>query len=167
MMNNKVYKEWVQQIQLLSSAQLNDVLNRIKILNSASSNNVPGKKEFGDRLLQSICVVLIKKNVECPSVTFLRRSSAYATFNKNKSSDLATFFSKVSNSRLVQDMLLKEAVSLLYDDLQHWQGIAISSHTLIQQAHRLPAVLNRAFPGYASNGLLHKIVRTNGSTSCK
>lgn len=157
-MNEQKYKDWVLQLTKLSSEQLNDLSNRIKLLSFASEKTFDGKADFGVRATEAICKVLRGRGTECPSPNTLRKSQAYVS-SRNKFDDLAAFFNKMSSQRLVQDAILVEAIGLLYDDLLQWQGIAISSHTLLQQCHRLPATLNKAFPGYAASGLLSKIVK--------
>lgn len=162
-MNEKQYKDWVKALPELSAAQAQDVSNRLKVLSFAALREFTGKQLFGDRITQAICSVFTQKGVEHPSVHSLRKSQAYAS-SKDKFLDLAAFFEKISESRLVQDAILREAIGLLYQDMLQWQGVTISSHTILQHIHRLPATLNRHFPGYASSGLLHKIVKvTNDS----
>jgi CheY-like chemotaxis protein len=39
------------------------------------------------------------------------------------------------------------------------EGLAVSANLVLGQIHRIPAVLDKAFPGYAGAGLLHLIVR--------
>jgi hypothetical protein len=125
------------------------------LLSGSTANS--GKQEFGDRFIQSICSVMDKLGVEKPSPLVLRKSSAYNS-SKNKLEDLASFFASVSNTRIVQDQILKLSIELLYHDMLQWKGIAVSSHTLIKHMHRLPSTLNRHFPGYAGSGLLKNIV---------
>jgi len=141
----------------LDSMQLKDISSRINLLTKSSTKIHDGKSNFGARVLQSICDVMRKHNVETPSVATLKKSAAYASA-RAKFDDLQIFFDKISKSRIIQDAILNEAVQLLYFDLVNWQGVAISSHTLLNQVHRIPATLNRHFPGYAISGTLTKIV---------
>lgn len=157
-MNQDQYKTWINELPALTAVQLSDLSTRIKLLGKTVSKEHSGKQEFGDRVLQAICIVMKRNNAETPSVNVLRKSSAYVS-SRDKLDDLATYFEGLSKAKLVQDQILKEAINLLYFDLINWQGIAISSHTILKQIHRLPSVLNRHFPGYASSGLLTKIVR--------
>lgn len=159
-MQESEYIEWVRQLPKLTPTQLNDVKARFRLLDQVSvviANR--GKKEFGDRVTQAICDVLSRLGVEHPSQSVLRKSSAYAA-SREKFDNLASFLEAASPHRLVQDQLLKKAIELLYFDLVQWQGIAISAHTVLSQIHRIPATLNKHFPGYAASGLLLKIVKT-------
>jgi hypothetical protein len=134
---------------------MTDLKARISILGATSTTN--GKQDFGDRIVAALCSVLRKHNVETPSTLALKKSSAYSA-SKNKIHDLATFFESISSSKLIQDQVLKTAIELLYFDLLNWKGISVSSHTLLNQMHRLPSTLNRHFPGYAQSGLLTKVI---------
>lgn len=157
-MDEQQYKLLSSSILQLTQEQVSDLANRLKIINFASTKQFNGKSDFGVRVSEAISKVLHGRGVECPSPTTLRKSSAYAS-SRPKFDDVAAFFAKISSHRLVQDSILVEGISLLYDDLLQWQGIAISSHTILQQIHRLPSTLNRAFPGYAESGKLHKVIK--------
>lgn len=63
------------------------------------------------------------------------------------------------NSALHERALLRVGVRLLYEDIRR-MGQAVSLRTLMAQIHRVPAVIDAAFPGYAASGLLHKILTT-------
>lgn len=157
-MNAEQFKLWVKELSQLSVGQLNDLSTRIKLLSKSATNDHTGKQEFGDRVLQAICIVVKKANAETPSPATLKKSSAFI-HSKNKLDDLQTYFETISKQRLVQDSILKVGIELLLYDLLQWQGIAISSHTLLKQIHRIPSVLNKSFPGYHASGLLTKIVK--------
>lgn len=157
-MNETNYKEWIAQLPSLTKEQASELVTRVKLLSSGKVKPANGKQEFGDRLLQIICDVMRKNNVETPSPINLRKSAAYGQAS-GKLQDLQVFFELISKSKLVQDSILKEAVQLLYNDLLQWQGVAISSHTLLKQIHRIPATLNKNYPGYAASGMLTKIVK--------
>ena len=157
-MNHTQYKLWLKDLHALNVTQLNDVLTRIKLLDKIVTKEHVGKQAFDDRVLQVICSVLRKHNVETPSVTTLRKSAAYVS-SKAKLEDLSTFFESISQSKLIQDSILKIAIDLLYVDLLGWVNIPISSHTILKQIHRIPATLNRHFPGYANSGVLTKLVK--------
>jgi hypothetical protein len=152
------YRVWVAELPNLSQTQLNDALMRFKLLSNNGVKAHNGKQEFGDRVLQAICDVLRKQGVETPSVAMLKKSSAYVNSNKGKFDNLSNFFEQISPAKIVQDQILKEGINLLYFDLLQWK-VAVSSHTILQQIHRIPSVLNKHFPGYAQSGYLTKIVK--------
>lgn len=157
-MEKEKYRQFVSELPLLTTVQLSDLTTRVKLLSKTIIKNNAGKQDFGIRVLYTICDVMKKNNVECPSISVLQRSSAYVS-SVAKINDLAEFFESISKSKIVQDQILREAINLLYHDLLQWQGISISSHTILKQIHRIPSVLNKSFPGYAASGLLVKIVK--------
>lgn len=152
------YRSWVASLPQLTQAQLSDVLSRVKVLSLTTEAPVrKGKREFGQRVLKEIVDFFRKEGVDCPTVHQLQKSQAYVQ-SRDKFGSLAEFLEQVSKQRLVQDAILGQAIALLYHDLLQW-GVAVSAHTLLRQIHRLPATLNRHFPGYVQSGLLTKIVK--------
>src|SRR6266436_4768132 len=156
-MDIEIYNNWINQLPALTVVQLNDVSTRIKLLDKIITKEHVGKQDVGVRVLQAICDTLKKHKVETPSVTSLRKSNAYVG-SKDKVDDLAIFLESISKSKLMQDQILRIGIELLYNDLLTW-NLPISSHILLRQIHRIPATLNRNFPGYAASGLLVKIVK--------
>lgn len=154
-MNKPEFQQWVKELPNLTKDQASEVLSRIKLL--GVSKEYDGKEDFGTRVLQAIKTVLLKNNIENPSIYTLKKSVAYVNA-KGKMEDLSAFFDNISKSRMVQDAILREAISLLYYDLVN-MNVSISSHTILNHIHRIPATLNRHFPGYTMSGLLTKIVQ--------
>ena len=149
---------WLQRLHELTSEQRATVLQRVQLLGSfPKKEKVVGKRDFSDRVLQVLCSTLKRLGAECPSPMVLRKGVAYVSF-EGKLPDIEAFFVEASASRVVQDALLGKAIELLYQDIVNWQGVAVSSQTIMQQIHRLPSVLNKSFPGYSSSGYLAKIV---------
>jgi hypothetical protein len=157
-MNSDQYKGWIGDLPKLTTAQIMDLSCRVKLLSQVSVKEHEGKSEVGNRVLQIICSVMKKHRTENPSIIMLKKSTAYIS-SKDKILDMMSFFENISKSKLVQDAVLKIGIDLLYTDLLQWQGIAVSSHTLLRQIHRVPSVINRHFPGYAQSGLLVKLVK--------
>ena len=157
-MDDTDFRLWVAQIPSLNHTQTKELLARVKILSGTGPASGVGKSEFGPRVCASICHVMRKHGVDLASPHVLQRSSAYASA-KDKIVDLASYFESISSKRIIQDQILKLAIDLLYVDLLNWQKVAISPHTMLQQIHRIPATLNRYFPGYAQSGLLSALVK--------
>jgi hypothetical protein len=160
-MEQQQYNQWVAALPSLTSNQVKDLAARMKVLNQLPANKIhDGKTLFSELVIDAICQTLKKLNVDTPSPKALIKSSAYVSA-QGKMDDLSEFFKKASSKRIVQLSLLKVAVELLYQDMVNWQGVAVSAHTILAQIHRLPAVLNRAFPGYADTGCLAAIVKSS------
>ena len=159
-MNQEQYKKWISELPNLSVEQLTNLNSRIKLLFDVAVVERNGKADFGMRLLNALCSVLRKHRVETPSIHTLAKSPVYAA-SKAKIHDLADFFEGVSKSKLIQDAILAIGIGCLYDDMLSWTGTSISSHTLLRHVHRIPAALNKNYPGYAASGLLPKLVKGN------
>ena len=71
--------------------------------------------------------------------------------------DLMPYIRAAHDQRSGQHALLRLGLQLLYDDMTDRQ-LAVSARTLLANIHRVPAVLNKAFPNYAKAGLLHWVV---------
>jgi hypothetical protein len=70
-------------------------------------------------------------------------------------------------SKTQQWAVLLEGFRILYEDLTA-MGLATDGSMLMRHVHRLPALLNREYPGYAAGGYLHKVISTsptNNTTS--
>ena len=156
-MNEQQFKLWIAELPKLTVEQHNDLKIRLSLL-AAMPKDTAGKSDFGIRVLQAIVDVMKKNNVESTSVNVLKKSSAYVAA-KPKIENLQIFFESITLSKIVQDQILRMGIDLLYFDLLNWQGFSISSHTILSQIYRVPATLNRAFPGYAGAGLLTKLVK--------
>jgi hypothetical protein len=75
---------------------------------------------------------------------------------------IGVFLQRASNKSQVRLLALARlSIELLIKNLLD-MGVAVSAGTLMRHIHRIPAVLNRAFPGYAAAGMLHLVVRKEG-----
>ena len=160
-MTDNNFNKIVQSLPTLSATERGSLLERLKLLQSISSPKeaaTNGKRDIESRVLTIVCNTLRELGVEYPSLDVLRKSSAYPSFQR-KLPDLLEFLSHVSDSRVQQDALLKIALELLYNDMVNWQDAVISAHTLMSHIHRIPATVNRHFPGYSSSGMLSWIIR--------
>lgn len=72
---------------------------------------------------------------------------------------LITFLKQADGSRIHWRMLLSIGVELLHEDLTR-QQIPTTAVVLVRHIHRVPAIIDKHFPGYARNGLLGLIIRS-------
>jgi hypothetical protein len=149
------YHQWIVQLPVLTSEQLNDVRTRIGLLKSHPAAGASGARDFSDIVLEAITDVTRKLNIETASFTRLKKNAAYGPY-KAKANDLKKTFAGMT--RVQQTSILNMAVELLYNDMLEW-GIAVSAVTLMRHIHRLPATINKHFPGYIQSGLLLKLIR--------
>lgn len=73
-------------------------------------------------------------------------------------SDLMKFLAQAHPRRAGQRMVLDLGIGLLYDNLIEL-GVPPTASVMLAQIHRVPALIDRAFPGYAGAGLLRMLVR--------
>lgn len=94
----------------------------------------------------------------------LMRTQNYKAFRAKMTDDQlgAWLRGVVKNNRVALFALMHLCSELLYDDLAEKRA-AINPRVMMDQVHRIPAVLNRNFPGYAQAGLLHLVIRQEGT----
>jgi hypothetical protein len=115
-------------------------------------------------VLEVIAKTLTDMGVECSSRHSLWRGDGSKEF-KAKCPELMRWLRRVVRTRTEQRAVLKMGVTLLYENMVK-AGFPASARTVRNHIHRVPSVINQAFPGYAKNGMLALIVRkrdANGS----
>jgi hypothetical protein len=155
----------VSDLSKLSTEDLAKLDQHVKVMRAVtgpSTVTVPavasGKRDLESRALGVLCAAMRDMGVEYPSVEMLRKTSQIGAFNR-KLPAVMQFISGIGPKRVEQDALLKIAFELLYYDLVTVYELAASSLTLMAQVHRIPAVINRHFPGYAESNLLGMILK--------
>jgi hypothetical protein len=108
-----------------------------------------------DVLLDIIVDYMTRKGCDLSLPTVLMAGKHYGTFKK-KCVPVYEFVKPVGG-RNEQRALLRIGIAELYADLTR-MNLAVTSRLMMAHIHRLPAVLNRAFPGYAKIGALKLIL---------
>lgn len=147
-------------IPRLSSAELAKVRDAIGAANAIGgakgpvlSNDVTSDDMW---VLGAIADCMRDRGIDATSVSLLRKQRAYGAF-RDKVPAIVQFL-KPAGERIKQRALLTIGIELLYADMAKI-GLAVTSRTMMAHAHRIPGCINRAFPGYASQGFLEKIIR--------
>lgn len=145
----------------LSAEELSKLSQRLKALASVSAA-VPAvaneeSQPDADFVVSCAAEALAGIGAEYP-VRFQLQQACKSNAFREKLPGLMRFFRAAHPQRAGQRALLVMAFGLLYEDMQE-RGYVCTVNTLIAHAHRLPAVLNRHFPGYAQAGMLHWIVK--------
>ena len=161
------FKRILADLPQLSFDQRTTILNRIAAINSISgSSKLEGVTNKGQSsngnyadvlVLDVIAATVQRMSGELTNHAALRKTQQYNAF-KTKSEVLVTQLKSSKLSRTKLRTFLERAVYLLYLDLRK-QSIPPTSRTLMMQVHRLPAIIDVSFPGYAAAGLLHWIVQ--------
>lgn len=108
-------------------------------------------------VIHGIRSVLQSLGVEYPGMGLLQRAPEYSSF-KEKIPGLMEYLRKAHPQRRCQFIILRLGIKLLLDNLRQL-GLAISARALLRHIHRLPSVLNAAFPGYAEAGMLGMLIK--------
>lgn len=153
----EAYDQVVAALPRLSAEERARVAERLRALSSLgpaqAGTTGPDPAEV---LAEVICGVVLRMSGERVSPAALRRTRTFGAL-RDKARDLAPFLEAAARSRTQRRALLSLGFELLYEDLRRG-GFSVTARTLMSCAHQLPAVLDRAFPGYARGGRLSMIV---------
>lgn len=156
--------EVLRRLPKLSPDELEQVRQRLSILRGMDAalttfgGTSPSKDDAGaERVLSAIARILQQAGLEHVNTTMLRASPAFPAFRK-KLPTLMEYLSKVSPNAIEQSAVLLVGVDLLRRYLIK-QKLPVGSRVLMQHIHRVPAVLDLQFPGYAAAGMLGWIAR--------
>jgi hypothetical protein len=149
----------------LTTDELNELKTHIGALVSfgpSSADKIVSASNHNDWVLMSIVDYMRANQIDLAGVPQLTGGKHYDTF-KGKLPAIHNFLKPVGrrNSQLA---LLRLGLGLLHHDLLDL-NLAVSSRLVMAHIHRLPGVINRAFPGYAQAGVLDKIIRSETGKS--
>jgi hypothetical protein len=115
---------------------------------------IGGKPDQGDNTFVLVCLseALARIGIEHTNPAVLARVQSIGAFRK-KVPDLMLFLRKNLPDRRAQRATLMLGFELLYKNMCS-MGVAISGRTLMNNIHRIPSIIDREFPGYASAGYL-------------
>jgi hypothetical protein len=162
------YDQVVAALPLLTSEERGKIAERLKMLNalapgkslvsSPDSLDQPSAGGIAEELLDAICATVLQTSGEKIAPFGLRRAPQFRSF-KEKAQALEGFLHKHALTRSERRALLHIAIGLLYDVIRE-EGHPAAARTIMAQVHRLPAVLDWQFPGYAAAGCLRLIVKS-------
>lgn len=119
---------------------------------------VRGSEGDVELCLAAISDVLRKRGLEFASPFVLRKHPGFGSF-ATKVPHVMALLRKATTSRVELSYLVELSVGLLYEDLTRMGATAVSSRLIINHFHRVPSVLNKAFPGYLAAGLLGRVIK--------
>ena len=146
----------------LSGEELERVRSQLGVVQSLGGKAAPAPKGSraktgDDDLALSVLAAYVKdKGVDYSTAGMLRKSNGYSAF-REKVPVVFAFISQGARTRPEQLGLLRIGIELLYENLVQ-MGVSVSARTVMAHFHRVPAVINEAYPGYATAGLLHIII---------
>lgn len=159
------YREIVKALPGLTRDELNQLVDAIKATTQfiVSHGGEPCKDvslhyigQDNDDGAWMLTVLLVNVPNAGFSVPQLRSSSSYPSF-VGKIAGLKEYLAKAGKDRRVQQALLGFGWRLLAQQIRN-EGLPVSGGLLMRHAHRIPSVLDYAFPGYVEAGILHMII---------
>lgn len=156
-------KQVLALLPLLSPEELQEVRARAGFLGKMSSPKHAAKMQeeyAGDDVtlvLDVLCDVARSVGVDVVAPHVLRKSQQLRDA-RQKIAPVLEFIRAHARGPVRERALLRTGIRLLYDDLVE-MGFPVSARTLLSHLHRLPAIFDRHFPGYARSGILGIVIR--------
>ena len=153
------FTEILERLPALSKAEMQQVKARVTVLSQGPSGQVNHADTDVLLVLSVIQAVMFSRGADMTTVAGLQRAAQYRSM-ADKVPALVGYLHRAGiKDRIEVRAILSIAVDLLYRDLTQ-MGLTTSSRTIMQHLHRIPAVLNKQFPGYAKMGWLGMLLRT-------
>ena len=147
----------------LSNRELTQLRKRIDMKLSTNSNDNVNDKVIAitnddeTMVLRTICKLLSQSGMEFSHPWLLRRAFVFKSFQA-KLPGVSKYIDQAKCTRAERLAVMTIGVQLLIRDMQE-KNLPVASRQLMAHVHRIPEVINKAFPLYAPNGLLRMIVR--------
>lgn len=157
-MGSPAYDAVVAALPGLTAEERARVAERLKA-GADLAGAAPARAGVPDEALDLLAVIaeeVLRFSGERVSAAGLARTAQFPAF-RAKARELAAFAALHAQTRAQRRALMAAGVELLRRDLAR-AGLSVTSRTLMSCVHQVPAVLARAFPGYAEAGLLRMVV---------
>ncbi len=157
----------LSRLSSFSREQLEQIESKIRFLKSGNANPAPEISSDAELMLIAITDYYSSHGLEHTQPGALRKVSSFASF-KTKVESVTQYLAKASAplNRIERLAMFRVAIELLYANMVE-MSVPVSTRTIMNHVHRIPSVLNRAFPGYAKMAVLHIVVRkpTKGNSN--
>lgn len=151
-------QEIIAQLPKLSGEELDQLASRIKALRSLHGEVAKAvawdEVEDLDMILHCATEVAQSLGADMSSSFQLRQAAKHSAGFRDKLPPLLRYLRQACPTRAQQHALLCLGFRLLHRDMTR-MGIVVTARTFLAHVHRLPAVIEHSFPGYARAGLLH------------
>lgn len=94
----------------------------------------------------------------CPAPFYMFKNAATGESYQEKIKTLEIFLSDPNMTKQERYTVLRLSADLLCQDLQS-NNVGLSPGTLCRCVHRIPMLINKAFPGYQRQGLLRMLMK--------
>lgn len=171
-MSSHALTEVLRLVETLSRTELKQVRDKVgsRLAFDLAAQGKASPTESHSRMILEIMIdECARKGIQSQGALSLMQKDAFKRFSHIVEDEgIAAFFHTSvnksgtnSSTRVSERGLIRLTVQLLIEDLMR-MGVAVSPGTLMRMIDRAPAVLDKAFPGYAAAGLLHLVVRKEG-----
>lgn len=141
----------------MGATDLAEVEKRVAFLRRTSEPTRNEGLDFARYVVDIIIEVLREQALPLPRTTAnLASRSDWQAFS-DKAQVIERYLLRSGLDRQGRVVVLKMGVRLLTKRLMA-EGRQVSFNILLANAHRIPVMLNREFPGYAQAGLLHVLI---------
>jgi len=150
---------FIEILKLLPHIDVAEMEQLYTRLTYAARGPSPHSIYNGDEALiaDAICGVLSSRGMDYAPLPLLCRWQGYRAFRAKVPSIMKFLRQGAKPSRSELAALAYFTVELLMEDM-HSMNLAIGARNLMNHIHRIPAVVNQCFPGYARSGLLHRMI---------
>jgi hypothetical protein len=150
--------EVLSSLSSFSREQLEQIEAKIRFLKSTGLTTVTVPETDTDLMLTAISDFFSGQGLEHTTAAMLRKAASFKALQNNMIA-LTQYLQRAAGtlSRTERLLIYRTSVQLLYVNMTK-MGIPTSARSIMTHSSRIPAVLNRAFPGYAKLGALHLIV---------
>ncbi len=120
------------------------------------SNGAAIQENSSDEALSCIVELTKSQGLEFRTAEALKRSTSYRSFC-DKCVALQDYLSKACERKAMRYAILKIGLGLLIEDCRR-MDLAVSAVLLMRHIHRVPSLIDQAYPGYYVTGLLKYVV---------
>lgn len=150
----------LQALSGLTLEELQQVNAKLRfLLNNGNHTDTQQSCADDELMLLAISDFFSGRGLEHVNAGTLKRFTGYKAY-KEKMAPISQFLKRAAGDLVHVERLAlyRTGVELLYTNLSR-AGLPVSSRTIMNQIHRIPSILNKAFPGYSQLGLLWLVVR--------
>ena len=149
-----------KELLSLESSDLRILQSRIQILldygTTADASASASTTQFEQELYQAISTALELRHQHCPPWAILIKQPVYKTFLKH-AAQLHTYNAQFNVKKPQRINFYIYSVKLICERLAT-KNIPVTLTTVINSIHFIHNIIERAFPGYQANGLLHWVI---------
>jgi len=175
MITNELMKTVLDALPRLSPEQRSEVRGKLRALDAMDGGSrirqfsIPDPEHFSNRdfVFDGLMMELGDRGlISSAAIPALKRSKCYKVYSSKVSPVAELLFDPkhgIPNQTTIRLALCRLAAKCLCDDVLRWA--TLSPSLVLANVDKIPEAIEKAFPGYLSNGLLKQLVlRSTGSS---